>query len=278
MADVFDGRIARPTILVDEEVGDGHLGPRELIMLGGGLAAAIVIYALPFTRFVFFILKTLFHEFSHAVAGWILGHPSLPAFDFVYGGGFTHMAQFRPSIAVAIGGAFVWLLWHFRQNRKALVIIGTIAGVWLLIVSAEWRRETMIAAAGHVGEFVLAGIFLYKALSGEGLRMPDAERPIAAFAAFFVQICTMVFAYKLTTDSAYLADYLAGKDGGGGFMNDLEVVALNLNIHLGINLGIEGVARLLMFFSVLPFAVALVWFFKRARWHRFLRTLRTVDA
>jgi hypothetical protein len=277
LPEIFDGRVVAPAVL-DEPVADGRFGKRELWILGGGFIAAMIVYAIPITRFIVGILKTLFHEFSHAVVGWLLGHPSLPAFDFVYGGGWTHFAQFRPSVAVAVGLGFAYLLWHFRENRKSMAIIGSVALVWLFFVTGEWRRETAVAAAGHAGEFVLAGIFLYKALSGTGLRVPELERPLAAFAAFFVQIYTMHFAWKLTHDADFLEWYRAGKDGGGGFMNDLETVALNLQIYLGLNPGIEGVARLLMLFSVVPFGIAIAWYFQRARWHRVLRSLRTVDA
>jgi hypothetical protein len=37
------------------------------------------------------------------------------------------------------------------------------------------------------------------------------------------------------------------------------------------------VTRLLFLFSFVPIAVALIWYFQRARWHRVLRALRTAD-
>jgi hypothetical protein len=112
-------------------------------------------------------------------------------------------------------------------------------------------------------------------LSGVGLRAPEVERPLAAFAAFFVQIHSMLFAWKLTRDTDFLEWYREGK--GGALMNDLEVIALDLQIYAKLNPGIVGVARMLIFFSFIPIAVALIWYFQRARWHRFLRSLRTVD-
>src|SRR5919204_1068694 len=54
--------------------GEGAAEPRgrgaELKILGVGLTAAVVVYAIPFTRFVFSAIITLFHEFGHAVVGW----------------------------------------------------------------------------------------------------------------------------------------------------------------------------------------------------------------
>ncbi len=229
----------------------------EIKILASGLIAAIVIYALPFTRFVFSALVTLFHELGHAVAGWLLGHPSLPAFDFVYGGGFTHMSNFRVSIAIAVAAAIGYCGWLFREDRRVVIAIVIFAIVWLIFVSAEWRRELAIASAGHIFEFILAGILFYQALSGRGWRMPEIERPLGAFAAFFVQIHSMLFARRLMTDPDFLAWYREGK--GGALMNDLEVVALDLHIYTPVNPGIEGVAKLLLIFSLIPIAAAVAW-------------------
>ncbi len=262
--------------LEDAPVTNGRIGRSELLVLGSGLAAAIVVYAVPFTRMVFSLMVTLFHEFGHAVMGWLFGIPSLPAFDFVYGGGWTHYGNFRPSIALLIAGAFVYALWLFRANRKSMALIAALFLMWLLIVSREWRRELVIASAGHAAEFVLAGIFFYMALAGVGWKIPEIERPLGAFVAFFVQIHSMAFAWRLGHDADFLAWYREGK--GGAAMNDLEIVSLDLNIYAGRHTTIESVATLLLLFSFVPIAVALLWYFQRARWHRLLRRLVTADA
>jgi hypothetical protein len=260
----------------DTDISDGRLGPAELKILGIGLVAAIVVSAIPLTRFIFSGIITLFHELGHAVMGWILGMPAIPAFDFVYGGGITSHSGFQIMVALLIAGGFAYLMYLFRQNRKALFLIGALFLVWLFFVSSEWRRDLAFSAAGHLSEFILAGILFYQALSGVGWRMPEIERPLGAFVAFFVQINSMQFAWRLMHDPDCLAWYREGK--GGMLMNDLEGIALDLHIHTPFNPGIIGVARLLLIFSFVPMGVALIWYFQRARWHRVLRALRTVDA
>lgn len=267
--------VIRPYVIEEERIADGRIGRSELKILGFGLIAAIVIYALPFTRFVFSAIVTLFHELGHAVAGWLLGYASLPAFDLVYGGGLTHHGPFRLSIAVAVGCGFAYLAWLFRQNRKSVAIVAALFLFWLLLVTREWRRELAFASAGHLAEFILAGILFYKALAGVGWRAPDVERPLGAFVAFFVQIHSTLFAWRLIRDPQFLDWYREGK--GGALMNDLEVIALDLQIWLGFAPQIEGVAKMLLVFSVLPTAIALVWYFERARWHRVLRALREIE-
>lgn len=254
-----------------DQVEDGRIGRKELIILGSGLAAAIVVYLIPILRFMFSALVTLFHELGHAVAAWLMGYPALPAFDFVYGGGFTHYGGFKLSLALIIAAGFLYLGWIFRRNWRSLAVIGTLFMLWLIFVSAEWRRELLMAGAGHAFEFILAGILFYQALSGTGWRMPEIERPLGAFLAFFVQIHSMHFAVKLRNDPDFLAWYRQGK--GGMLMNDLEQVALDLHIYLGIQPGIEGVAGLLLLFSFFPLAAGVAWHLQRSRCHSVLRAL-----
>jgi hypothetical protein len=266
-------RTIRPYVIEEERIADGRIGSVEAKILGFGFIAAVLAYAFPLTRFVLSAMVTLFHELGHAVAGWLMGYPSLPAFDFVYGGGLTHHGQFRLSIALAIAALFAYLIWLFRENRVTAATIAVLFLVWLVFVTREWRRELIFASAGHAFEFILSGAFFYMALSGTGWRNPDVERPLGAFIAFFVQIHAMVFAWKLATDEGAREAYRIGK--GGAMMNDLEVVALDLQIWLGVAPGIEGVAKGFLIFALLPFVIALLWHFERTRWHRLVQKLRT---
>ena len=259
-----------------EVVHDGRLGASELKILGVGLVLAVIVYAIPFTRFVMSALVTLFHEMGHAVMAWCLGIPAIPAFDFTYGGGITSYGQFHLSIALAIAGGFAFLAYRFRRNWKTLVTLAVVAGVWLFFVSSDWRRDLACAAAGHISEFVLSAIFFYMALAGIGFRIPEVERPLGAFIAFFAQIHSIGFALRLRSDPDFLAWYREGK--GGMLMNDLESVALDLRIHFGTQSTIESVAGALLFLPVVLFAISLVWYFYRAHVHRFIRSLLTLEA
>ncbi|MBV9495748.1 MAG: hypothetical protein JOZ54_15990 [Acidobacteria bacterium] len=254
----------RPVILHDHDpVEDGRLGKRELKILGIGLAAAIVVTFVPFLSFVFLTLKTLFHELGHAVVSWILGTPAIPAFDFAFGGGFTHQGSFHVSIALAVAIGFGWIGWRLRNNMRGLIALAFVFVLWLICVSADWRRETVVAAAGPAFELIIAGALFYQALSGVGWRIPEIERPLGAFCAFFVQIYAMQFPLRLINDPDFLAWYQEGK--GGAIMNDLEVVALNLHIHTPLNPGIKGMAMALFVFSFVPIAFAVFWHLNRKK-------------
>jgi hypothetical protein len=258
-----------------EVVRDGRIGAKELKILGFGLVLAIIVYAIPFTRFVMSALVTLFHELGHAVVAWCLGIPALPAFDFTYGGGITSYGQFHLAIALAIAGAFAFLAYRFRRNWKTLTVLALVAGVWLFFVSSEWRRDLACAAGGHTSEFVLSAIFFYMALAGVGFRIPEVERPLGAFIAFFVQIHSVAFALRLRRDPDFLDWYRQGK--GGMLMNDLESIALDLRIHFGTRSTVESVAGALLFLPVILSAISLVWYFYRAHVHRFIRELLALE-
>src|SRR5205085_4916566 len=107
-----EGRHPLPT----GEVTQG-LGAAELRILGIGLVLAIVITAIPFARFIFHPIIILVHELGHAVAGWLLGYPSIPSFDFVYGGGITPRGPFQIAVGLVVAGAFAYLGYIFRENR-----------------------------------------------------------------------------------------------------------------------------------------------------------------
>lgn len=261
--------------VVTDLVVDGSLGAVELRRLAIAFAVALAVYLVPFTRFVLSAMVTLFHEFGHAVAGWVLGHPSIPAFDFVYGGGLTSRAEFKVPLAVLMGAGWVGLAWLVRANRRAVVLVGSLALVWLFVVTAEWRRDLVFSSMGHLGELALAGAFFYMALANVGFRQPEAERPIALFIAFFVTIHSIHFSWRLRNDPDFLAWYREGK--GGMLMNDLESVALDIQIFTGAQPGIEGVALVLLLASLLPLAVALLLYRYRSRVNRIVSGLLTAE-
>ncbi len=264
-----------PRAVVTDVVEDGPLGAKEIRWLVITFVVALAVYLIPFTRFVLSAMVTLFHEFGHAAAGWLTGHPSVPAFDFVYGGGLTSRSTFKMPLAVLLGAGWVGLGWFVRANRKTVILVGACALVWFFVVTAEWRRMLVFSAMGHLGELVLAGAFLYMALANVGFRQPEAERPLALFIAFFVSIHSAHFAWRLRNEVDFLAWYREGK--GGMLMNDLESIALDIQIFTGAQPGIEGVALALFFSSFLSLGIALVLYRFRSKVNRFVSSLLTAE-
>lgn len=244
-------------------------------LLLGGLVAAVIAHSIPFVRFILSPLVTLFHECGHAATAWLLGCPAIPAFDFAYGGGITQHHDCQLPLALLIGAGWGRLGWTFRRNPKTLAVIGLCAGAWLVAVSSEWRRELVISSMGHLGELILAGVLLSMALAGVGWRFPEFERPLGAFAAFFVQMETLRFAWRLRHDAAFLAEYGEGK--GGAMMNDLEAIALDVKIWTGVSTDVRQVAGWLVFLALVAPVAAILLHVYRRRVHDFVRSLIALD-
>jgi len=248
----------------------------ELRVLGIGFAIAVIAYAIPLTRFLLHPIITLVHELGHAVAGWILGYPSIPSFDFVYGGGITPHGRFQLAIALVVAGGFGYGMYLFRENRRTVALIGGCFLIWLFFVTSEWRRLLVVSAAGHASESIFAGIFLYMALAGIGWRIPELERPLGAFIAFFIQFNMIYFCLDLMHDQDVLEVYKQGK--GGMLMHDIDSISADLIIHTPWHPSIQALARLLLLLSFAPLTIAVVLYFRRASWSRVITSLYAPQA
>ena len=242
------------------ETTDEHFPGR---MLAIAAVAGLVAGYLPVISWGISAFVTLFHEIGHTIFAWVLGQPAIPAFDFAFGGGFTRISTFQPLLAIVILGALGWGVRSLRSQPRLAFALAVFLVFWMVAVTAEWRRETVVSAGGALGEVAFAAIFLFMAVTGTGLRSPEVERPVAAFIGFYTAFQTMRFGWGLATDREALELYQQGK--GGAMMNDLEIIALNLHIHTPFNPGIEVLARLLMV-VIPPVIVAAIYAgFRRLR-------------
>ncbi|MEM6793060.1 MAG: hypothetical protein AAF725_03715 [Acidobacteriota bacterium] len=188
---------------------------RRSLVLGAVLGWTA--YLIPFTRFIFSYLGTLVHELGHAAAGIALGSPSLPAFDFRYGGGVTRIGERSPLVFACCLLALLWLAarwWSAPRLRPAAVAL--VIGYGLVAFTP--LREMVILAAGHAFELLFAGIFLYRALSGSAIIRP-VERPLYAACAVFLLTSDLRFSWDLMTDQDARAAYEMSK--GGSLLGDL---------------------------------------------------------
>lgn len=210
-----------PLAIVTEHVADGPLGRKEIQAIIIAFVVAMVVYLIPFTRFVLSALVTLFHEFGHAAAGWLTGHPSIPAFDFVYGGGVTSHEGRKLPLLLLVYAAFAAGLWRLRAHPPAASVLG--AGIVVYSICA-WTEihDLLIVAMGHGTELIFAGIFFYRALSGSAVKIP-VERPLYAFLGSFIVLEDVRFATGLLTSPEKRAVYESAK--GGGHWMDFSVLA-----------------------------------------------------
>jgi hypothetical protein len=200
---------------------------RRALVVGGALA--LVVYAVPFLRFVFHVLITLVHELGHAAAAWAFGIPALPAFDFVYGGGVTIHQGRSTGLTILIYVAFAALAYALRRSGGYLPAFAAWVVAYTLAAFTP-VHEAIEVAMGHGSELIFAGIFLYRALDGRACRV-SAERPLYAFCALFILMNDVVFALGLLTSASKVADYEDAK-GGGHWMDFSRLADDYLHVDL----------------------------------------------
>ena len=199
----------------------------QSLAIGSGITLVVVI--IPFLSFIFHYMITLVHELGHAIFGWIFGYPSLPAFDFVYGGGITMYQNQKSLIILLVFILLAGMLILFRRNHLTiLVLILIVAGYTLAVFSSF--HQFIILFMGHGSELIFAGIFLYRALSGSSI-IVAVERPLYAFLAFFILFKGFRFAFQLYSSPAHRQMYAAAK-GGGHWMDFSRIARDFLGIEL----------------------------------------------
>ena len=216
--------------------------------LGIGLVLALILPRFPFLNFIFTPILTIVHELGHTVASWLFGYPAYPAFDFQYGGGVTVWNLEREPLIVLGVWVGVALLGHrLRAYRAAWVLLGLLGVGYLFAISGSGER-LIVSAMGHGFELLFAGIFVYRAASGWGCKVP-LERPLYAFLGLWMAFFVVGYAYNLASDPYERLQYQAGKRG---MESDLLAVARHLSISLA------AVARTLLALALLPPVVSAI--------------------
>lgn len=213
------GSPAKPTTPagMPEPAAEPSKAPRpvwEVLAIGALLTAAAWFF--PFARYVFQAFLTLVHELGHAAAGWIFGYPSIPAFDFTYGGGVT-IHQDRSQWLLGLAYLLLFgALFRLRQRPRAFWWTAAALVCYALLAHTA-AHDLLIVAMGHGFELLFAGIFLYRAISGRGC-IYAAERPLYAFVSFFILLSDLYFAHRLHNSPTFRSEYRSAK-GGGDWMD-----------------------------------------------------------
>jgi hypothetical protein len=203
------------------------------------------------------MMKTLVHELGHTIAGWGFGVPSVPAFDFTYGGGVTIYRDPSAAVLALIYAAFAYLLFLYRRNVRALVLIGAIGGAHIAAL-ATGLDEPIGIAMGHGFELLFAGIFLYRALSGFAC-VHAVERALYGFLGLLITFDNMRFAYRLIYSHEHRWMYENAK--GGGHWMDFDRLAREFLL-----VDLSTIAYFFMLASAAPFVISLALYCTRDRW------------
>lgn len=233
-----------------------HLDKNAWTSLGIGAALTAVVMLFPFLSFVFRYVTTLVHEIGHAIFGWLFGYPSVPAFDFRYGGGVTMHQDRKIIIVIVVYLLFALLLYIYRRNGLSLIVITALVALYSLSAFTG-MHQLIILFMGHGTELIFGSIFFYRALSGSAI-VVAAERPLYAFLGFFMYFIDIRFAHRLMTSSTFRADY--GDAKGGGHWMDFSRISIDF-----LHVRLESVAAFFLLFCLLAPFLTFLFFRYRDR-------------
>ncbi|MBI5572080.1 MAG: hypothetical protein HY914_19205 [Desulfomonile tiedjei] len=205
-----------------------HLERTEWIMLLVTPLIALLCFVFFWPAWILSTFTILSHEMGHAIFGWVFGYPSFPQFDILYGGGLTRHFERYTILLIVIYLGFGVLAYLNRGNRPMLTAIVAVA-LTHGIISSTSMHSVIILFMGHGTELIIAGLFIFRCLSGRAVVHP-AERPLYGVIGFFIVFYDLRFAYGLLTSRLRVEEYL---DGKADLDNDFVRIAYD---HLHVNM------------------------------------------
>lgn len=199
-----------------DEVADSRPEPRSLeksewLMVLLTPIGALLCFAFFWFRWTLQTFTTLVHEMGHAIFGWLFGYPSLPAFDLIWGGGVTVHIERSPLLLIVIYIGLAGLVYLYRNNRATVVVLLVLIALHALF-SYTSIHSVIILFMGHGTELIIAGLFIYRCLSGRAV-VHRAERPLYGIIGFFILFSDLSMAYGLLSSASYRREYLDAKGG-----------------------------------------------------------------
>lgn len=191
------------------------VGWRYLVI---GMVLALTFTLTPTLRFMGWFIGSLFHETGHVAFSWFVGCPAWPAISLRGHAAAFHQPQ-NPLIVALIGlGLVAGVVIARQQGRHGALTLGLLAA-WPLLTFIEGLREVGFLLSGHLGELVFAGIFLWRARTGEAVER-EAERPLYACVGWFLLVRNIVLTAGLTFTESARSLYMT--NGSFGLTNDYD--------------------------------------------------------
>ncbi|WP_372370195.1 hypothetical protein [Candidatus Uabimicrobium sp. HlEnr_7] len=211
-----------------------------------GFILALGVFAFPYITFIFSYFVILIHEIGHAAFGILFAYPSIPAFDFRYGGGFTTIQTRSSFFLVVVFLLFAVGLVKIYDSRRLLKAAVALIILYTFLAFTGIHKQ-IILFMGHGMELIIAGIFIYRGLSGSAV-IHKLERPLYSMLGFFIVFYDMRFAYRLAYLESYRTQY--GNAKGGGHWMDFSQLATYMQMSL------SSIAFLFMLCCILPVVIS----------------------
>lgn len=226
--------------------------PIGWVYLGVGFLLALAFTLARPLAFMGWLLGSLFHETGHVAFAWYVGCPAYPAISLRGHAGAFHKPQ-SAAVLFLIGVMLVLGVVLAKRSGRFLGLAVGLLVAWPLFAFVEPVREVGFLLSGHLGELVFAGIFLYRARTGEAIERL-AERPLYACLGWFLVGRNVVLSFGLSFSEA--ARYAYAHNGSFGMENDYIRAARD---WLHVPLAAVGAFMLLVSLAVFPVVLAVTW-------------------
>jgi len=118
-------------------------------------------------------MRIFFHELGHCVTFWLFGYPSVPMFDFEYGGGVTYPVMGRLwvlqyGVFAAMAGGLCYLCrtdgFFFNDECYPLLVIAILLIALHLSVAFNEGHRALIFFMGYGAEIIMAVFCMVRAI------------------------------------------------------------------------------------------------------------------
>jgi hypothetical protein len=194
-----------------------------------GVVLAVYVLSSTILSYLFGFSATLVHELGHSIGGWLFGYPSVPAFDFFYGGGVTVQYGRVWPLACVVAAVIVWYMYQHRRQQKVLLALTAVLLLYILLALTP-AHQGLILAMGHGAELLFVGMLLYLAMK----RVRAGRLLSIAFYAFlgaFILLDNIRFSYLLAFSEVERHHY--EKAGAIGFQMDFSRLSQDF-LHISV--------------------------------------------
>ena len=134
-----------------------------------GLVLAPVFTLTPYLRIVGWVFSAIVHETGHTLFALAVGCPAVPALSLTGHGAATIHGRQYVILALAVWAAIGWLAWcvfrNFPEKWLRSLAIG-LAVAYPALAFHSTTRQMGHLLSGHLGELLVAGIFLWRSRTG----------------------------------------------------------------------------------------------------------------
>jgi hypothetical protein len=215
---------------------------------------------IPFTGLDY--MRIFFHELGHCVTFWIFGYPSIPMFDFEYGGGMTYPVMGRlwfvqGSIFALLAAGIYYLCrrdgFLLDNERRPLLVIVLLLALLILALALTKGHNVAIAFMGYGGEVCIAVFCMARAMLGLTLYGTVEKYLNMVFGLFVLGTNAVLLRSLMVSDVARMA---YGMQKGGELQGDFDQIASQLGLTLQ---SVAGLSLAFMALMLIGLVVFVIW-------------------